>query len=72
MTRLTPRNVEFADDISIQIFRRMTGERKRSVASHMFRAARERLQAHLRSRHPDWTDEQVNREAIRRISNGTG
>lgn len=72
MTRLIARNIEWADKTSIEIFRRMTGEQKRRAASQMFRAARSRLMAHLRHQNPDWTDEQVSREAARRISRGSG
>ena len=66
MTRLTPRNVELADDATIEMCRAMTGEQKRRASAALFRFALRRLTDHLRHHHPDWTDEQIRREIVRR------
>lgn len=45
-----------------ETLRRMSGEQKLKAAFELWRAARRLKAAAIRERHPDWTDEQVDRE----------
>ncbi len=62
--------VEVIDDASFEILRHKSGAEKLRIAFGMFSWARRMLISHLRAEHPDWTDDQVNREAARRLSHG--
>lgn len=67
MTRLTDRNIELANEASIEMFRSRTPEERRRIASGMFDMAKARLVDHLRHRHPDWDAQTLHREGIKRI-----
>lgn len=63
-------DIEAVDDDMARVYRSMTGAQRLAVASGMFASARRMLLSHLRAEHPDWSDEQVQREAARRLSHG--
>ena len=65
-----PQDVEVIDDDMARVFASKTGAERLAIASGMFASARRMLLSHLRSEHPDWTEEQVCREAARRLSHG--
>jgi hypothetical protein len=67
MTRLTDRNIELADEPMIRLSRTLTREQRRAMASGMFELAKQRLRDHLHSRHPDWDEQTLHRELVRRI-----
>ena len=48
--------------VQIEAFRRMTPGQKLAVALRLIQETRELKAFGVRQRHPDWTDEQVNRE----------
>jgi len=62
--------IEVIDDQMAEILRRKTGAERLQIAFGMFSSARRMLLAYLRSEHPDWSEEQINREAARRLSHG--
>jgi hypothetical protein len=62
--------VEVVDDDMARILRSKTGAERLAMASAMFASARRMIASHLAAEHPDWTDEQVQRETSRRISHG--
>ena len=49
-------------DKQIEIYKAMTPGRRLEVAGKMYRAAWEWKAAGLRSRHPDWSEERIQRE----------
>jgi hypothetical protein len=57
---------EQATPEQIAALRAMTGEERLRVAEQMYWSARQLKAAALRSFHPDWSEEQVERE-VRRI-----
>ncbi len=62
-----------ADDLDpamIEILRAKTPLEKLSMADAMWRSARDQILLILRARHPDWTEDQVQREAAKRLSHG--
>ncbi len=54
----------------VAIYRRMSGAERLAIASRMYVSARNMLINHLRTRHPDWDEQAVIREAARRLSHG--
>jgi hypothetical protein len=48
----------------------MSGAERLAVAFAMAESARPMLVAHLRSQHPSWDEEEIDREAARRLSHG--
>lgn len=67
-----PRTMRFeaVDDETARVLRSMTGAERLRMASGMYASARRMLLCHLRTEHPDWTDDEVEREAIHRLSHG--
>jgi hypothetical protein len=61
---------EAVDDDMARVLRSMTGAERLKIASGMYASARKMLLSHLRTRHPEWTDDEVQREAIHRLSHG--
>lgn len=70
--RIPTRQLEALDDLMVEVLVAKTGAERLAIAAGMYRSARRMLSCHLRSRHPDWTAEQVQAEAARRLSHGTG
>lgn len=61
---------EILDQPMAAIWRQKTGAERIRIASDLFAFARKLTLASVRSMHPDWTPEQVWREAARRLSHG--
>lgn len=70
-TRPRPEDIEVVDDAMARIYAAKTGAERLAIASGMFRSAREMLLSHLRTTHPDWSEQRVQREVARRLSHGT-
>jgi hypothetical protein len=70
MSRLTPRNIELADDDAIAMFRRMSFADKLRVMNSMYNSARKWVDASVRRQHPGWSEAQLRREIARRLSHG--
>jgi hypothetical protein len=58
---------EVVDDVMIALTRLKSPLELTLLASGMFAAARDRLNAYLRLQHPDWSDAQLHEELLRRI-----
>ncbi|MGH7242399.1 MAG: hypothetical protein ACREJD_03155 [Phycisphaerales bacterium] len=65
---IDPRRIEVIDDKTAEILRAKTGAERLSIASDMGASVRAMLEAHLRSLHSTWTNEQVHAEMMRRLS----
>src|SRR5579871_320385 len=65
-----PRKIECMDDAMAEVIRKKSGAERLRIASDMYKSARQMLIAYLRSEHADWTEEQIIREAARRLSHG--
>ena len=70
LRRSLSEKIEVIDDDMTQVLRAKTGAERLRIASSMFASARRMLLSHLASEHPDWTREEVFREAARRLSHG--
>lgn len=62
--------IEVVDDEMARVLRTKTGAERLKIASDMFASARRMIASHLAAEHPDWTEEQIQRETSRRISHG--
>jgi hypothetical protein len=58
------------DPVMTPILRAMTPGQRLEIANGMWKSARDAIRCMLRAEHPDWSDEQVNRETARRLSHG--
>lgn len=65
-----PGKIEVIDDDMTRVLRAKSGAQRLRIASSMFASARRMLLSHLASEHPDWTRDEVFREAARRLSHG--
>jgi hypothetical protein len=71
MTRpLGDLRIEIVDHDMARVLRTKTGAERLKIASDMFASARRMIVSHLAAQHPDWDEEQIQREASRRISHG--
>jgi hypothetical protein len=61
---------DVVDDDMARILRAKSGAERLRIASDMFSAARRMLTNHLAAEHPDWNEEEVRREVVRRLSHG--
>ena len=50
------------------IYRRKTPTERLQIGFDMWRAARKLVAAGVRQQHPDWSDDEINREIARRMS----
>jgi len=61
---------EMIDEEMAAVLRQKTGAERLEIAFGMIRSARAMIVNHLRSKHPDWDEAQVQQEASRRIAHG--
>ncbi len=61
---------EIVDEEMAAVLRQKTGAERLEIASRMFGGARRMLISYLRSEHLDWSEDQIEREAARRLSHG--
>jgi hypothetical protein len=62
--------MEVMDDAMADVLRQMTEAERLRIAAGMWQSARVILRGAIRTEHPDWDTERVNREIARRISHG--
>jgi Arc/MetJ family transcription regulator len=70
--RLDPGQIEVVDDAVAEILRHKTPAERVAMALAANRLVRLRIEGHLRTIHPDWTDAQVQAEIARRVLLGSG
>ncbi len=68
--RLDPRSVEIVDEDVARILRTKTGAERLRIAFSMYDSARRMLTSMLTADHPDWSEDQVRKEVVRRLSHG--
>ena len=65
-----PDNIEVVDDQMAEIYRSKSPMERLAIAHGMWRSARRMIDNVVRDQHPDWTDDQIQRDVARRISHG--
>ncbi len=61
---------DFMEAEMVRILRTKSDREKFEIGAAMWRSARDMLRSHLRGEHPEWSDDQVNREVARRLAGG--
>lgn len=61
---------EIIDDQMADIMRQKTEIERLDIAARLWQSAREIVQGSLKTNHPDWSEERVNREIAHRMSHG--
>lgn len=69
--RLDPGQIEVMDDAMVEVLRRKEPWERIAIGFGMWSSARRMLTSILSARHPEWSEEQVRREVVRRMSHGT-
>lgn len=64
------RRIEVLHPVVAEILRRKTPAERAQQASDLNRFARTAIDSHLRFLHPEWTDQQVHEELLRRLTGG--
>jgi Rv0078B-related antitoxin len=67
---IDPRRIEVMDDKVAEILRQKSPAARLAIAAGMWRSARHMIHATVSQQHPDWSEEQINREVVRRLSHG--
>jgi hypothetical protein len=67
-----PPCVELLDEAIVEALRGKTPVEKIAMILAANRTMRLRLEGHLRSQHPDWDADAIQKEIARRMSRGTG
>ncbi len=63
--------IEVLDDAMAEVLRRKTPAERLAIGFGLWRSARILLRGQLASLHPDWNEERLSREVVRRLSHGT-
>lgn len=62
--------IELIDPLMVPVLRKKTPSERLAIANGMWRSARKLIESAVRQRHPDWSDQEVQREVARRMSHG--
>jgi hypothetical protein len=71
MYRLDKGQIEVVDDAVAAILKTKSGPERLSMAWDAWAFFESRITAHLKSMHPEWTEEQLQKEIVRRVAYGT-
>ncbi len=69
--RLDDGQIEVIDEAQAKVLRAKTPAQRVAMVGQSHRTMRLVIEASLRARHPDWTDEQVDAGVARRLLGGT-
>ena len=69
--RLDAGQIEVVDEAVAKVLRSKEPSERVAMIGQANRTMRALLAGHVRTRHPDWSDEQVRREVARRLLRGT-
>jgi len=70
--RLDDGQIEVVDPALAEVLRRKTTAERIAMVSSAHTMARLRIEAHLRTRYPDWPDDRIAREVTRRMTREAG
>ncbi|GJQ48592.1 hypothetical protein KsCSTR_27330 [Candidatus Kuenenia stuttgartiensis] len=69
--RLDKGQIEVVDDKVAEILRGKTGMERLQIVWDLWTYFQKSLRAYLKNLHPEWTDEELQKEIIRRMTRGT-
>jgi hypothetical protein len=64
------RTIEIVDDRVVEILRSKTPAQRLAIADGMWSFARQMIRAIMAREHPDWSEDEIDREVARRMSHG--
>jgi hypothetical protein len=65
------RNIEIIDNAMAKILREKTPQQRLAIAFGLWTSAKKQLSNYLRTEHPDWNEEMIQKEVAKRLSHGT-
>ncbi|HBI24360.1 MAG TPA: hypothetical protein DDX84_09230 [Nitrospiraceae bacterium] len=68
--RLDSGQIEVVDDSMAEVLRRKTPAERIRIGFNLWASARDMLMIHLKKNHPEWDDEKLRQEVVRRLSHG--
>jgi len=68
--RLNPKQIEVVDDQVAAILRTKTPAERLKMAFDLWDMASRMITGYLKSQHPDWSQEQIQKETAHRLSHG--
>ena len=71
MPKIDPRNIEVIDPAQAALLRQKTMAERIAMIGDSNRTARLLVAAGIRAQHPDWSDERVTNEVLRRVGSGS-
>ena len=71
MQPIDPSRIEVPDQAIVEILRTKTPAERLAMVFAANRTMRLRLAGHLRTYHPDWTDDEIQREIAKRMLGGS-
>lgn len=69
--RLDRGQIEVVDDKVAEILRKKSGPERLNMVWDAWSFFEIRIRAHLKGVHPEWTEEQIRKEIVRRVTYGT-
>jgi hypothetical protein len=69
--RLDNRQIEVIDDNVAEILKKKTGQERLEMVWDSWTYFNKRLEAHIKNSHPEWTQEDIRKEMVRRVLHGT-
>jgi hypothetical protein len=69
--RLDRGQIEVVDDRVAEILRGKSGPERLDMVWDAWAFFEKRIRLYLKNRHPEWTEEQIRKEIIRRVTYGT-
>lgn len=68
--RLDKGQIEVVDDAMVEALKRKTPAERIGIGFNIWISARNMLLTHLRKSHPEWNEEVIRQEVVRRLSHG--
>lgn len=62
--------IEVIDDVMCDVLKKKTSLERLMIAFGLWRSAKTQLFNYLQSQHPEWDEEKIRQEVVRRISHG--
>lgn len=71
MLRLDKGQIEVVDDAVAALLKTKSGPERLCMVWDAWSFFEKRISAHLKSMHPEWSEKQIQKEIVRRVSYGT-
>ena len=64
------RNIEVPDELMVEILKNKSPQQRLQIAFNMWSFAKKQLINYLHALYPDWDENKIHKEVIRRLSHG--